>query len=431
MFHLNLGSRRVYSEVATHGIVHLPSENNADRLTPGRSGDYQAVLLDPQLYLKGIAPADCHLLCLRLAGYRWFGVTPLDDFDVTAPSGYTKAEKERAQERVARSWSTSVPTDADGRRAAARAAIEMQLALGATQVILPAPLITEREDEAGAQGDWIDDGVAMAIDLEVDLPRLATVALHEEVLNDAAFQPLGFLDTIIDQVTSRDGVDGVYIVIAQKRSGHPFTTPEQVLRTYLYLVKRFARRGYQQILTNYADVFGLACIGAGATGFATGASFRQRRLCFESLIDDGGGKVFPHYYSHRLIGELRTEEDLAAIIQHRLLQRVRDESPVAQSLLEILDRGGSAAELQAWAEGQNNLTAAVQHFIWRMNAEAQRLANEPLPVKRRDIVRAWLEDADANALYIKGRLKKAAPKGERIAPAGVWLRLYDEIVMSA
>jgi hypothetical protein len=430
MFHLNLGSRRVYSEVATHGIVHLPSENNVDRLTPGKSGDYQSVLLDPQLYLKGAAPADCQILCLRLAGYGWFGVAPLDDFDLRTPSGYSKEEKERARAQVARSWSAAVPSDPAGRQAAARAAIEMQLSVGATQLILPAPLITEREDEAGVQGDWIDDGVAATNDLEVDLPRLATVALHEEVLSDAAFQPLGFLDTVIDQVTSRDGVDGVYIVVAQKRSGHPFTTPERVLRAYLYLVKRFARRGYQAILTNYADVFGLICMGAGATGFATGASFRQRRLCIESLIDEGGGKVFPHYYSHRLIGELRTEEDLAAIIEHRLLQRVRDESPVAQPLLEVLDRGGSAGDLQAWAEGQNNLTAAVQHFIWRMNAEAQRLLAEPLPARRRDMVRAWLEDADANALYIKNRLKKAAPKGERVAPAGTWLRLYDEIVMT-
>jgi len=48
------------------------------------------------------------------------------------------------------------------------------------------------------------------------------------------------------------------------------------------------------------------------------------------------------------------------------------------------------------------------HSIWRMNAAAQRLLAEPLPARRREMVGAWLEDADANGLYIKNRLKKSA-----------------------
>ena len=98
-------------------------------------------------------------------------------------------------------------------------------------VILPSSLIVERENESQVQAEWLDAGIQAAGDLEVSQPVLATIAVHESVLNDAAFAPAGFLDTVVDQVAARDGVDGVYIVVAQDGGAkHPFESGAAVMR---------------------------------------------------------------------------------------------------------------------------------------------------------------------------------------------------------
>ena len=161
-------------------------------------------------------------------------------------------------------------------------------------VILPSPLITEREDEAQTQAQWLDAGLDAARNLEVEQPVLATIVLHEAVLNDTSFDPTGFLNTIIDQVTARENVDGVYVVVAQDGgAAHLFEADVRVLRAYLHIVRSCVDRQYETIITNFADVFGLLCMGAGATAVASEPSHSLRRLSMAGFHEQGGGHALP------------------------------------------------------------------------------------------------------------------------------------------
>lgn len=423
MFFLNRGYQRRINENIDRisGSILLPSANVSERLLR-MSAEYPRVLIDPQLYLAGLTAGECEKVCARLATYPWFGVRDLPDFD-SAEIGLREWEG-RVRAHVQRAWPSRAPVG-NGIANAAALAVDFQLRMRVTFIILASPLITEREDEAQTQAEWLDAGVRAATTLEAEQPVLATIALHESVLNERAFEPGGFLDTIIDQVAARDGVDGVYIVIAQESAGHPFETDRRVLRAYLHLVRACRNRPYETIVTNFADVFGIACMGAGATAMASGPSQALRRLSLAGFQEQGGGRPLPQYYSHRCIGEFLSESHLNVIARTRgTLRQVRDETDFSASLLDALDRGASAAAVPAWAESQNNVAEAYHHFIARLASEGHAVGRRRDRTERAQHVRDWVEDAIAARLFLGSRLGEAGIVG-RYAPADQWLELFD------
>jgi len=424
MFLLNVGyGWKVATTLdAVNGAVFLPCSNSSARLLRAPQPEFHRVLLDPQLYLAGLDASKCVTTCARLAGYPWFGVSDMPEFD----SSSTKRrdwEKEM-QALVIDKWPQRPPEGEDVLRAC-MSAIQTQLSCFCTHVILPSPLVAERENEAETQAVWLDNGLEAAEELEIGQPLLATVALADTVVNEEAFAPASFLDTVVDQVASREGIDGVYIVIAQAAVGHPFDTVGLVNCAYLHLSRAFARRGYDIVLTNFADVFGLACIGAGATGLATGPSHSLRRLSLQGFHDEGGGKAFPHLYSHQVVAEVLSETGLDKIAAHKLLGRVRDVTVHSEGLFEELERGGTAANLPGWAESQNNLGTAQNHFITRLVTEEARLSALS-PGHRPAQIREWLEVADANMMLVRKRV------GDdyigHTAPVDSWLDGFDKVV---
>ncbi len=426
MFLLNRGYRRTINDEIERigGSVLLPYGNVSEKLLR-MPQEYARVLVDPQLYLADLSIAECERACARLATYPWFGVTGLPEFD-SAEVGLRDWEN-RVREVVRRRWPGRPPRGADIGNASV-SAVEFQLQMRVSFVVLPSPLITEREDEAQTQAEWLDAGITAATALEVEQPVLATIALHESAINDAAFQPAGFLDTIIDQVTARDEVDGAYILIAQDGgAAHPFETDRRVLQAYLHLVRACAARPYQTIITNFADVFGLVCLGAGATAVATGPSHSLRRLSLAGFHEQGGGRPLPQYYSHPCVAEFLPETHLSAVIARNrgALRRVRDITDYSASLIDALERGQSAADVPAWAEGQNNVAEAQRHFIARIAEETHALTRRREPNERAEHVRGWLEDAIATRLFLQSRFGDLGLVG-RYAPADEWLDLFDQ-----
>jgi hypothetical protein len=427
MFALNLGYRwnLASTTAGIHDVIYLPQGNSRPRLQRAPRTEAQGVLFDPQLYLAGLDAEQCTKACVRLASFPWFGVNELEAFD----SGTGKLTDWEAASRavIAELW-TATPPDGDNAIATAcRDVIEFQVGLGCSAIILPSPLITEREDEAQVPAQWLDAAVEAARELEVGQPLLASVALTETVLNDSAFLPAGFLDTVVDQVSSRPGIDGVYIVIAQIDARHPFQTDARVYRAYLHLCRAFAYLNYDTILTNFADVFGLVCLGVGATGLATGQSHALRRLALSGLEDEGFGKALPHLYSHRAVAEFLSESHLGPIAATRLLRPIRDTTRYSAALMGELARGGSASNLPRWAESQNNNNEASKHFLNRIASETEDLLQGSL-AEREERVRAWLEDADANRVYLERRLSDAG-RGHvgRFAASGEWLQMFDAL----
>jgi hypothetical protein len=424
MFLVKLGYKwNIASEVdGVQGVVFLATGSTSQRLTRATPPEWQRVLFDPQLYLAGLEAASCENTCARLATYPWFDVQGIPGFD-SDETGLRQWEQNIRAEIGSR-WPGRAP-EGQAVALACRSAIEFQLRLGCTHLVIPAPLIAEREDEGQSTAEWLDAGLSVAENLEVGQPLLVTVAVDEGILNEAAFASGGILDTIADQVTARSGLDGVYIVVAQTYPNSPFENSEFVQRAYLHLSQVFSQAGCGIVLTNFACVFGLACVAAGATGYATGSSYSLRRLSLAGFKPTPGAVALPHFYSHPMISELLPETDLDLIAERRLLRRVRDITPFSEALMERLEVGGSASEIPAWAESQNNLGMGSKHFIFRQLREVDTI--RPMSLRRkRQYIRDWLEDADANVLYLTQRLKEARMqiKG-RIAPAQEWLRYLD------
>ena len=417
MFFLNRGYKWMYGE-QVQGVALLASANGYEKLIRRTHPDCQRLLFDPQLYLSSLDADNRTKTCARLASHPWFGIEG-PEFD----SGQRKLKEweNEMREVVPDIWSGQPPSSIDE---ASVSAIEFQLSLSCSDVIIPTPLIVEREDEATALAAWLDAGIDAAADLEIGEPLLATVALQDIVLNEAVFDEAGFLDAVVDQVTSREEIDGVYLLVAHTTQSHPFKLGENVARAYLHLASAFAAAG-KDCITNFADTFGLVCMAEGATGFASGQSQSLRRLSLDGFRDRGGGVAVPQFYSHRCAAEFSSETDLSKIQEVGLLRRVADETPFSQALMRRLRAGGAAGELPAWAESRNNLTAAQKHFLHRLVVEEKALAGVSVE-DRFDRVMNWLEDAAANALYIQTRLESSVGKAGLFAPSEEWRELLGQ-----
>ena len=281
MFLLNIGYKWKLPSVldGLQGAVLLAVHNNSARVErERRSAELQRFLMDPQLYLSTLDPRERTKACARLASYRWFQVPDVEAYD-SSRSGRRKWETD-LRSRIEALWPGCPPSDEDDIDRACIDAVEFQERIGCTHVIIPAPLIAEREDEGELAGIWLDAGIRAARELDVTLPLLATVAIGEGVLNDAAFRDDGLIEGVVDHITSRGGeVDGVYIVIVQtRRPSHPFHASPEVIKAYLQLASRFRSAGLGEVIVNVADLAGLLACGVVATGFATGPSSGLR--CF-------------------------------------------------------------------------------------------------------------------------------------------------------
>lgn len=424
MYLLNVGYRW---KLATSlddldGVVILPSGNDSERLLRSKQHEFKRMLFDPQLYLAELDAEKCTLTCARLATYSWFSTPGLPVFD-SSEMKRRDWEKE-VRKNVAKKWPAKPVEGEDDTYQACLNCLELQCKISCTHLILPSPLILEREDESATQAMWLDKALEVASELEVAQPLLATVAVSDTVLNEESFTETGFLDTVVDQITARDGIDGVYIVVAQSTDDHPFATADKVNHAYLHLTRAFAERGYDFVIPNFVDLLGLACTAVGANSFASDASQSRRRLSLPAFREDTqGGKALPHFYSHTVAAELRTEADLDRIVKKRLLSRIRDKTEYSENLLEELSAGGSAANLPAWAESQNNLAAAQKHFVTRLAAEKKKLIRKPLR-ERPDQIREWLETAAANNLLLNKRLGKPKLQGHFV-PAESWLDRFN------
>lgn len=400
MFILNLGYKWTLASVdGLRGVAMAASANPIPRVQREHPGDFHRVLFDPQLYLAGLRVEHRTKVCARLAGYPWFGVEGVRSFE----SATQKRRDWDAAMRVhvASAWPGQVPDDVDR---AALQAVEFQVERGCTAILLPTPLVDEREDEGASIGTWIDSGISAAQELEVAQPLLATVAVSEKALNEGAFESGGILEALVDQVTARSDLDGVYIVVGQTGGlANAFEIHDNVARGYFYLTHHFAEAGVQQIILNYADLAGLVSVGLGATGFASAPSGSLRILQLDAFKDEGGGIAVPWFYSHATASEYQTETHLNVLTAHRLLRRIADETDASAPLMDALRRGYTAGTLPAWAESQNNLTAAHLHYVQRMVAVGSSLRRKKRKNERREEILDWMESAEANALLVERR----------------------------
>ena len=297
-----------------------------------------------------------------------------------------------------------------------------------SHVILPTPLAVVREDEGSAMADWLDAGLAAVSSLDVSQPVLATVAVSESALADSAFDSGGLLEALVDHVTSREDIDGAYVVVVQtKTPAHPFEASPDVIAAYLRLTNDLAGAGLSEVVVNYADVAGIACIGLGATMFATGPSTSLRRCNIEAYKDKGGGIPLPQYYSHRVGGEFSSETDMEELLAAGAVRRIRDLTEASAPLLAAWERGETAAQVAEWAESRNNLTAAHFHYILRMIQAGGRMKRVKRGSRRAALALGWIERTHANQMWVSRRLNRKKRKlVGRYTPVEEWGELFED-----
>jgi hypothetical protein len=417
MFSLNLG---YYLGIGTtfndlNGVVQQAGSNYSHRYL--ENGDHSRVLFDPQLYLSALDVEEAKKVCARLSSYSWFqieGVPQKDD--------YTKIKdwQEAVVEFVETNWTGAVPTDINQ---ACEDCINFQIDINCSHIILPSPLITERENEGTIQTEWLDCALEILNDLEPTQPSLATIAIDEGALSTNSFNRGGFLDTIIDQYSSRiEDISGVYIVINQTHARHPYETSKLVNKAYLYLAKKFSQLGTTNIYINYADLFGIACCAFGANSFITGKSQSLRRLSMKGMSDAGGGVALPHYYSHKSFSEYLSETELDKIIAKKLFRRIKDDTAFSTSLHAAIQSGHTAAIVPKWAENQSNIAVSTSHFISRLIKEG---ANLDLIGTTPDILKDEFTDGDVEQTYLQTKIGPNFPV--KSAPLADWISIIEEI----
>jgi hypothetical protein len=143
MFLLNLGWKWTFAALdGLRGAIVLPSGNPVHRVLADGPGDFQVMLLDPQLYLAGLQVKHRAKICGRLACYPWFGVPDVEKISTTQGSRRELDAQIRAL--VVERWPGHPPADLGE---CALGAISFQVECGCTSIILPAPLVDAREDE--------------------------------------------------------------------------------------------------------------------------------------------------------------------------------------------------------------------------------------------------------------------------------------------
>lgn len=425
MFFLNLGRsdlNLVGIVGGTHGVIFLPSSNYSERVSREALNQQPIVLFDPQLYLATLDRTNCTKVCGRLSSYPWFNVpdTPnCGDYD-----GLNKWHS-ALTEHAKTNW-PGRPPEGDDILTACIESLRFQEGLGCGQIILPTPLIADPSGEGGILATWLDEAQRAIRDEEAEGTFLATVALDESAITENFFERHALLDAVVDQVTARSLINGVYIVVSQSTPRHPLKAPICVYKAYIALSKAFADVGMQQIIVNFADIFGIACVGIGATAFGTGWSQTRRRLSPASMADRAWGRVYPHFYSHSVIREFLPKTQLDSIASSGALWIVEDVSPFSERLMETLGSGGSANDLISWEESNNNVSTSKAHFIYRLAEVGRELSALRGRESRLSQVHAWIENAWMRNDFLQQRLGVDSSYGEG-ANAKEWLGLIDSV----
>jgi hypothetical protein len=427
MFLVNWGAREGdVTPDGPHGLVLLASSLNREDMVrrefPTQGADI--VVIDPQLYLaSGLDPEDCGGACGRLVTHAWFtdGTT---DFDSSAMDRRTWARQVR--DGAAELWDP-LPGDEAGVRRRAVACIQFQLSQGVSHLVLAAPGCEDPTSDFQEQLAWTRIGLEAAANC--DAPILATVCLSQSCLGLRPPEQNPLVQIVADNLTAVEGLSGVYLVVNTTGSDDVRVKDLWAAEALLYLCREISRVAGMQVIVNFADLLGMACLGAGATAFATGYAANRKRLNAADLVDRSGGWSLPKFYSHRTICDYYPERDLSRIRDAGLLRLLAsDETVPSQDLLGALRAGDPVSALPAWRESRNNVTAARLHLIARVSAATRGLPTDLND--RRGAILEWLEDAERDGGYLEARFREARLNTD-FGHLGVWRAAFQRIVCAS
>ena len=406
MFLMNVGWKwSIVPERGPHGVIFNASgvdlESALRRERP--SGLPDEVYFDPQLYLLSLPYDTAPKTCRKLATYPWFPIeTP--DFD----SGEVSIRDwiENVGEAISEGWPPVLPSDPNAINNVIRQSIDFQQQFGVSEIILPSPLTNFPESDLSVEMTWVDEGIRVAS--TTDKPFLVTFAISDACLLHVDPSDNQLLQLAIDQFTAREEIPGVYLVIEHSRGESNRIVHARVAWALLEFCYYVGKSAGKKVLVNYTDTFGLACLAAGAKGFASGLGTKSKRLHFEDFVERGGGGAFPKFYAHSTICDYLPERDLERLRDLHLLRLIRnDQTPASSSLFDVLTSGRSVGSIPEWRESINNLSGSRDHFIQRVRTAVDQL-NGRSENEKREIILAWLQDAERTVNYLNERFSDEA-----------------------
>ena len=378
-----------------HGVVlhavGCPLDNAESRDFPTSRDGF--VLFDPDSYLWDLDSATCGRAVECLESYPWVPDAPTR----------TNLSSMSDEEIVS----------------AIEASAEWQVERGASRIILPTPLVSDPILPLDEFLRWLDLGAGVAA--ASGAQALLAVGVSEVAIR-------AHFGTILDHLTARDDIPGVYIFAETSRSSGNVAVNQDVARMLLMASYFAGWRLEREVVVNFADTFGLACLAAGALAFAGGYERKCRRLNFGNFEERDGGGAFPKFFALSTTAYYRPERDMQRMRDERLLRLLNADRTLSSApLFDALQAGSSAQEVPTWRESRNNVAAAKAHLIERLCDAVDELLT--LPPGRDRIVWAldWLQDAERNVAYLSSRFEDA-PLDDDGRHVRAWRAAFESFV---
>jgi hypothetical protein len=376
-------------------------------------------LFDPQLYLSSLDPHVAAGTVVNLASWPWFcpNVVPEYDSDTHAS---VKHWKDLHAGTLLQSWGSCVPSDPQGIRRAAHAAVRAQLALGCETIVLPGPLTTIATQQFAAETEWIDAGLEVCRALKVATPILATVAISDTVLRGVSPPQNPLLHTITNQLSARADLAGAYIVLDQASETGYVCTSRDALLSLLLLIDDLIRGAGKTVVVNYVGTFGAVASAAGASVWSSGYYLGQRRLKLADF-EDKIARAMPRYHSLKLAGDVGLQNDIERVYAE-FGDRILTDTTDGMTLRQALGAGTYPQTAPEWEYAQSNITAAAGHYT-EVAFRLGQLATLN-PERRIETVQRWLD----GALVWSGNLQRigiSQSSQTELTHQAVWLNAFQ------
>ncbi len=406
MFLLNVGYKWGIPDPGPHGVIFKASSVNRERALLRRERLQSLpseVYFDPQLYLSSLPYDTSPRTCCRLATYSWF---PIEIPDRDSDKVPIKDWMKDVEDAITGKWPPTLPSGRNEISNIVKQAIEFQQQFEVSKIILPNRLTNNPDSDLTSEMAWVDEGIKAASG--IDKPFLATFAISDACLLHADPSDNQLLQIAIDQFTSRDELFGVYLVVEQSRGESIRIVHARTAQALLEFCYYIANSAGKEVLVNYTDTFGLACMAVGAKGFASGTTIKSKRLHFGDFVERGGGGAFPKFYAHSTICDYLPERDIERLRKNNFLRFIKDDKTQASSsLFEVLNKGGSVRDIPEWRESINNLSGSRNHFIQRVLMAVDQMTGKPDDEKK-EIILVWLQDAELTVNYLNERFSDEA-----------------------
>jgi hypothetical protein len=318
------------------------------------------ILFDPNVYLWGLDCEDAARTCAYIATYPWstIEVPTLDAFDGKRREWINLGVLPAMETH----WPPSIPADL---KKMVHACLQWQYDAGATILIAPAPLITQVHEGLTEYARWLAAAASQAT--QFDRPVFMTVAFSEVCFPQVQ-------EGLLDLLSADMSLDGSYVVMETTHTS-PYVASPGLAEALLEISYHLGHRQGREVIINYADTFGLACLAAGATGIVAGYGLKYRRFSL-SDYSGGGGGPYPRFASLRTFCRYLASADMERIRDEDLLSEFdSDTTPASKSLLQALSSGKSANDVLRWETERNRTAAAKAHYVQRLRRAVDEITS--------------------------------------------------------